>query len=111
MEQPSAPSGFYVKISFVNKEQVIKLASLARIKLADSEAEALSHDFETILDYVGQIKGLSQDAGLKLETASLPTLNTMREDSEGHESGLYTDKLLAEAPSREGNYFKVKKIL
>ena len=37
--------------------------------------------------------------------------NVMREDANPHESGIYTEKMLEQAPAREGNYIKVKKIL
>jgi hypothetical protein len=35
----------------------------------------------------------------------------MREDGEPHESGIYTQKILEQAPAREKDYIKVKKIL
>jgi Asp-tRNA(Asn)/Glu-tRNA(Gln) amidotransferase C subunit len=35
----------------------------------------------------------------------------MREDVIVNKAGEYTEKLLGNAPSREGNYLKVKKIL
>ena len=38
-------------------------------------------------------------------------LNVMREDKDPHEAGLYTEKILEQAPAREGDYIKVKKIL
>ena len=97
----------------MDKEKVLNLAKLARIRLDDTEAENLSHEFEAILNYVGEIK----DAGFKIQDsgfrnkAEFPIRNVMRADGEGHASGLYTEKILNEAPNREGNYFKVKKIL
>jgi len=35
----------------------------------------------------------------------------MREDVKPHESGIYTKKVLEQAPMNEGYYIKVKKIL
>jgi Asp-tRNA(Asn)/Glu-tRNA(Gln) amidotransferase C subunit len=35
----------------------------------------------------------------------------MRGDEEFHESGIYTEKILEQAPAKEGGYIKVKKIL
>lgn len=96
----------------MDKVQVLKLAGLSRIKLSEEEAESLSHEFEAILKYVGEVKEVGKLSKLdKLNKEDFPTRNVMRSDSEGHESGLYTEKILAEAPEREGSYIKVKKIL
>jgi hypothetical protein len=35
----------------------------------------------------------------------------MREDTDPHESGIYTDKITAQFPARDGDYLKVKQIL
>ena len=94
----------------MDKEKVLNLAKLARIKLSDTEAESLSHEFESILAYVGEVKEI-QAGSLHLTANSFPIRNVMREDNAGHESGLYTDKILSEAPESAGDYIKVKKIL
>ncbi|MDO8565253.1 MAG: Asp-tRNA(Asn)/Glu-tRNA(Gln) amidotransferase subunit GatC [bacterium] len=94
----------------MDKDKVLSLAKLARIEISDSEAENLSHEFDTILGYVGEVKSIKANS-LKLTADSFPLKNVMRGDGEGHESGIYTEKLLSEAPAREGNYIKVKKIL
>lgn len=95
----------------MDKTEVLKLANLARIKLTDAEAEKLSGEFDSILGYVGEIKEISQTDNRQPTTDNFPVRNVMREDSEGHKSGIHTEKLLDEAPSREGAYVKVKKIL
>jgi aspartyl-tRNA(Asn)/glutamyl-tRNA(Gln) amidotransferase subunit C len=94
----------------MNKEKVLKLAKLARIKLDDAEAEKLSGEFESILKYVSEVKALGGEIKDK-KSSDFPLRNIMREDGEGHESGIYTEKMLSQAPLREGNYLKVKKIL
>lgn len=87
-----------------------KLAELSRIKLSGEEKESLRKEFDAILGYVDQIKkvhvgnvGGEQEAGM--------LRNVMREDDDAHASGEYTEAILREAPAREGNYLKVKKIL
>jgi len=35
----------------------------------------------------------------------------MREDESPHESGLYTDDIVAQFPDKKDNYLKVKKIM
>jgi aspartyl-tRNA(Asn)/glutamyl-tRNA(Gln) amidotransferase subunit C len=96
----------------MDREKVLNIAKLARIRLSDEEAENLSHEFEAILNYVGEVKGAVKGSDSQERTpGNYPVRNVMREDGKGHDSGLYTEKLLAEAPGAERNYFKVKKIL
>ena len=93
----------------ISKEEVKKLADLARIKLTENEVEKLQADMGRILDYVGQIQEVK---GERLEVESLPeNKNIMREDGEPHERGIWTEKLLAQAPKRKGGWVEVKKIL
>ena len=94
----------------MDKSEVSRLAKLARIEIGDEETENLSHEFDAILNYFGEVKDVASEQHTnKLEYVGLS--NVMREDGEPHESGMYTEKILNEVPSREGNYIKVKKIL
>ncbi|MEK7194062.1 MAG: Asp-tRNA(Asn)/Glu-tRNA(Gln) amidotransferase subunit GatC [Patescibacteria group bacterium] len=93
----------------MNKEEVLKLAKLARVGISNEEAETLSHEFDAILGYVSEIKNAKLEArSKKLEPV---LVNVMREDVNPHESGVFTEDLLNEVPNREGSYVKVKKIL
>jgi len=94
----------------MDREKVLKLANLARIEMDDAEAESLSHEFESILGYVSEVKSVGVNA-LKSSKEDLALKNIWREDKDPHESGLYTEKILELAPEREGDYLKVKKIL
>ena len=91
----------------VNREEIEKLAKLARIDISDEEKESMQKDIESILDYVGQVKNISEES--KIEVPALK--NIMRDDIVTHKSGEFTEDLLSLAPSRQGNYLKVKKIL
>ena len=94
----------------MDKEKVLNLAKLARVEIGEAEAESLSGEFEAILNYVGEVKGVATDKhSNNLENVGV--FNVMREDAEPHEAGLYTEKILEQAPSKEGQYIKVKKIL
>lgn len=94
----------------MDKQKVLSLGGLARMSISDAEAERLSHEFESILKYVGEVSKLGPEES-KAGSAEMLSRNRMREDGHPHESGLHTEKLLALAPEREDNYFKVKKIL
>lgn len=101
----------------IDKDGVQKLAKLARIDMPDAEAESLSHEFEAILKYVGEIKNAEgaksagDDATSAARPADFPLRNVLRDDANPHESGIYTDAILKQAPSSENGYVKVKKIL
>jgi len=96
----------------MDKDKVLSLAKLARIEISDAEAVSLSHEFDAILGYVSEVKEVDKFDKLdKFNKEEFPIRNVLREDNEPHTSGLYTEKILNEAPSREGNYIKVKKIL
>ncbi len=97
----------------ISVEDIDKLAELARIRIADGEKEGLVKEIDSILAYVAQIKGASLRVSGGKEERDEPgaVRNILREDTQAHESGIYTERLLAEAPKREGDYVKVKKIL
>lgn len=91
----------------INVDEVENLANLARIKITKEEAEHLTSELHSILDYVGQI----QKANVE-DTPVIPVLkNVMREDIPENKDGEYTEDILNNAPSRDGRYLKVKKIL
>lgn len=91
----------------ITPKDIKNLADLARIEISDTETESLTHEVDSILEYVGQIKNATGDV-----EKMVPELhNVMRDDVVTNEPGQYTENLLANAPSREGNYIKVKKIL
>ena len=77
------------------------------MRISDEETKKLTVELDSILGYVGQIMNTTGDM-----TRAVPPLhNVMREDVPQNKSGQYTESILANAPAREGNYLKVKKIL
>ena len=90
------------------KEDVKKLAALARIKVADEELEKFTGEFDAILAYVGQLERLD----LPASGAEKPALrNVMREDGEPVPAGTYTDKLVEQFPSSENDALVVKQVI
>lgn len=91
----------------MDKMEILKLSTLARVELKESEIEAFSAEIGTILNYVNQIT--------EMDTSGVPQIivqkNVMREDENPHERGIYTKKILDQAPDKEGQYIRVKKIL
>ncbi len=97
----------------MNKDEVLKLAKLARIEIGEEEAEKLSHEFDAILGYVAEVKNAIGPTSHEAtrDRSDFALRNVMREDVEPHESGIYTEKILQNVPNRNGDYVEVKKIL
>lgn len=90
-------------------EDIEKLAALARIKVADSELEKFTSEFDAILAYVGQLEKLELPKDLM---GGKPLLrNVMRADSEPHGGGVYTKKIVEQFSAREGDALSVKQII
>ena len=91
----------------ITREDIKNLADRARLEIEDSEAESLTKEVDSILGYVSQIETMPTS-----DKSEIPVLrNVMREDSVTHQPGQYTEDLLSNAPAREKNLLKVKKIL
>ena len=88
-------------------DEVKKLAHLARIELSEAEIQAFSKDLESILGYVDQISqaDVSDIVPNYLET------NIARVDADPNPSGMYAEKMLADAPDAQDGFYKVPKIL
>jgi aspartyl-tRNA(Asn)/glutamyl-tRNA(Gln) amidotransferase subunit C len=94
----------------MKREDVAHLATLARIELSETELTKLEGELSSIVSYVSAITDIAGEAA---DTA--PQLgarfNVLRPDVVTNEADEHTEVLLAELPSREGRYMKVKKIL
>lgn len=93
----------------MTKDDIARLALMARIEVAGDEADGLAADITSILGYVSQINAITANAATGKQTGAVA--NVLREDGEPHAAGLYTEDILGAAPKRTGQYFEVKKIL
>lgn len=90
------------------KEDVKKLAALARIQVDEKELEKFTREFDAILDYVGQLESLKTGE----EKGEKPPLhNVFREDGEPEVSGTHTQKLVEQFPAKKGDALLVKRII
>lgn len=94
----------------ISIDEVKKLAELSRIELSEEELEKMRGEIDSILEYVEAIREVPLPEGVS-PSPHLALENVMREDGEAHEPGAYTEKLLSQAPQRDGKFLKVKKIL
>lgn len=115
----------------ISREEILKLAELSRLKLSDEEVVSLQKDFDSILEYVGQISAVASQGDTGAQDTALPpshkatdghgekspfgsSINIMREDiPRGADDALVgkREAILAQAPKREGDYFVVRKII
>jgi len=92
----------------IDEALVRKVAKLARLELADSEIEEFTAQLSAILDYMEKMNELDT-ADVEPLAHCLPISNILRDD--GIKASLGTEKTLANAPQRDGEFFKVPKIL
>ena len=90
------------------KFDIDALAALARIRLNPEEKAKLSHDLEKILGYVRELSALDTK-NVEPTTHALPLENVFRPDEV--KPSAIRDKVLEHAPKREGNFFKVPKVI
>ncbi len=94
--------------SLINSNDVEYVAKLAHLSLDESEKKDMAAKLGSILGYMQQLQQIDT-TGVEATTHVLPLANVFREDAVG--ATLDTEKALAQAPEREGNYYKVPKIL
>jgi aspartyl-tRNA(Asn)/glutamyl-tRNA(Gln) amidotransferase subunit C len=92
----------------IDEAQVRKVAKLARLELSDAEVEEFAGQLSAILDYVARMNELNTD-GVEPLAHCLPINNVFRNDVVKESLG--TEKTLANAPQRDGAFFKGPKIL
>ena len=88
----------------ISKDEVLHVARLARLALTDEEVERLGAQLNAILEAVGKVAELDLE-GVEPTAHPLDVVNIWSED-EPHES-LPVEEALANAPEREGGFFKV----
>jgi len=84
------------------------LARLARIQLSDEELRRFAGQLDEILSYVEKLKAAKTE-GIPPTSHVLPLSNVFREDK--LQPSLPTDEVLANAPLREGPFFKVPRVI
>lgn len=93
----------------ITVSEVEKLAQLARIKLDDAEKQSLTKEIDSILAYVDQIKKATVDVDYTPVPGAVH--NVFRADDARTIAPEDRERLLNEAPDREGEFIAVKKII
>ncbi len=92
----------------IDKEEVEKVARLARLEITESEKEAFSEQLSSILTYMEQLKGLDTE-GVEPTATVLEQTNVFRADE--LRPSLPVEDALANAPESSNGFFKVPKII
>ena len=92
----------------ITVEEVERVAVLARLRLTAEEKSQLIQQLDEILEYMDKLKQLdtSHVAPFTQEPA---TADSLREDAVTNQPD--PESLLANAPDRDGTFFKVPKII
>jgi aspartyl-tRNA(Asn)/glutamyl-tRNA(Gln) amidotransferase subunit C len=88
----------------ITRDQVLHVAALARLDLREEEIERLTRELDAILEAVGKVAELDL-ADVPPTSHPLDVVNVWDED-EPH-APLPLEDVLANAPQREGDLFRV----
>ena len=92
----------------ITKEEVKKVANLARLELDENEISNHAKQLEKILDYIRQLEKIDTN-DVPSTTRAIEVTNVFRKDQK--ENSDCIEELLELGPSREDKFFKVPKII
>lgn len=93
----------------ISRDDVLHLAELSHLQLADEEISALQQDIERILDYVNELSDLDT-SNVEPTYQVIDRENVMREDVVQHHPA-DRDALLKLAPEKAESQIKVPRVL
>lgn len=92
----------------ISREDVQHVARLARLELSEAELERMRVEMSNILAYMDKLRSLDT-RGVEPTSHAVPLRNVMREDEP--RPSLPRDEMLANAPDRAGDFFRVPRII
>ncbi|MFU8885930.1 MAG: Asp-tRNA(Asn)/Glu-tRNA(Gln) amidotransferase subunit GatC [Cyanobacteriota bacterium] len=92
----------------ISSDDVRKVAQLARLALPEDKITTYTGQLERILDYVAHLDAVDTE-GVPPTTRAVEVVNVTREDRV--EPTPVRENLLDLAPQREGDFFRVPRIL
>tara|TARA_B100001769_G_C21837357_1_gene454515 strand:+ start:141 stop:434 length:294 start_codon:yes stop_codon:yes gene_type:complete len=95
-------------MSRISADDVRKVAKLARLNLPDDKIATYTGQLESILGYVSQLEQVDT-TGVPETTRAVEVTNVTRQD--GINPTPVREEILNQAPQREGDFFRVPKIL
>ena len=92
----------------ITKDEVKKVAHLARLELNEDEINKHAEQLEKILEYIKQLEKIDTH-DVPCTTRAIEVINVFRNDEKKNSD--CKQELLELSPSREDDYFKVPKII
>lgn len=92
----------------ISREEVLHIARLARVGLTEEEVERLTQQLSNILNNFAALEQV-ETANVSPTAQPIPLQNVMKPD-EIYPS-LPQDTVLANAPKKEGDFFRIKIVL
>lgn len=92
----------------ISREDVDHVARLARLALDDTEKERMREQLNAILTHIDALRAVDTE-GVEPTSHAVPLLNVMREDAP--RPCLPLGEMLANAPDRSGELFRVPRII
>jgi aspartyl-tRNA(Asn)/glutamyl-tRNA(Gln) amidotransferase subunit C len=96
-------------MKIIDKDTVRRVAYLSRLELNDKDLDLYSGQLRSILSYINKLNEINT-ANVQPTSHALSSLkNVFRKDIPS--GSLTLDDVLANAPSREGDFFKVPRVI
>ena len=92
----------------ISRDEVKKVAQLARLELNENEIQNHAEQLEKILGYIKQLEKINTE-NIPCTTRAIEVVNVLRKDEKKEYEN--SEELLDLAPSRENKFFKVPKII
>jgi len=92
----------------ISKDEVEKIAHLARLEIDDSQKEKMAEQLSHILQYIDKLKDVDVE-GVKLSSGAAFMNNVLRQDSLKTSPG--PDVTLANAPQRDEDFYIVPRVV
>jgi aspartyl-tRNA(Asn)/glutamyl-tRNA(Gln) amidotransferase subunit C len=92
----------------ISKQEVLHVAHLARLDIADADVDRFASQIDTILDYVDTLKQVDTD-GVAATSHAIALTNAFRQDEVRGQ--LDPDAALANAPEKDDGAFVVPKVI
>jgi len=92
----------------ISRATLDKIAHLARLEFGEAEAQRMLADMTEIVTWVEKLKEVDT-TGVEPLTSMSQEINAFRSDEA--KPGLSPEEALSKAPSTDGTYFKVPKVI
>jgi len=92
----------------IDAQLVRHIGKLSRIALTEDEVQTFSRQIEAILEYFDKLQELDTSA-VEPMVHAVEIHNVLADDAP--EQGLTPEQALANAPQRDGDYFRVPKVI